>query len=472
MKHMAKTSFKSFYLTVAVLFLGAPSVALADCYDRGDCETINCWNAAEFDKDGDGYAYVGYAYSEYIDDGFGDDFADLGDRETFTIIENDELPGWTDYGLSFFRLVRRKDRMTCPTGWVKARGDCNDNDPHIHPRQFEVPYNAIDDNCNGLQDEPSFVYNPSGNHNRSTGFDMGFTVNDQEVVDAIESPLVTVRVKITYQDLKDTSASRTQTKSIKNYYSYWGDYKYAEVALSHRTAVRPNTVYRARVQFEKRWVFDTSTYTNVGAPSDWYYTTTTGYGKVNEARNQIVLKAFHQFYESNHHSIIGYQGSHNKDGIRYGADEGENWCAEFYAWVTQSILNGKGHSQYVSDLRAYFSGKRGEILNPTNSQIQTRIKPGDFIGIATDKSDPNKATHASLFLAYDSHLDAVWTLDGNTHGFNETPDINDKKSRRASNEVSVRVRGLDFEYDELEDGTPVTTPLIKTWGKIKYNMVK
>ena len=54
----------------------------------------------------------------------------------------------------------------------------------------------------------------------------------------------------------------------------------------------------------------------------------------------------------------------------------------------------------------------------------------------------------------------------------DATDINDKKSRRAGNEVSVRVRDLDFKYDELEDGTPVTTPLIKTWGKIKYNMVR
>ena len=77
-----------------------------------------------------------------------------------------------------------------------------------------------------------------------------------------------------------------------------------------------------------------------------------------------------------------------------------------------------------------------------------------------------------MFLAYDKHLDAIWTLDGNTHGFNETPDIDDRRSRRAGNEVSIRVRSLDFEYDKLDDDTAITAPLVKTWGKIRTALMK
>ena len=471
---MNKTFSNTLCVTSCILSLIHSSVAFADCYDRGDCETIQCWNATEFDKDGDGYAYVGYAYSEHIDDGFSDDFADLGDRETFTIVENDELPGWTDYGLSFFRLVRRKERMTCPTGWVKARGDCDDDDPDTHPRQFEIFGNGKDDNCNGLVDEPSFEYRPTGNNNNRTNFDIGFTINNQDVVNAIDSRFINVKVKIEYQKLKDTEELESQIKDLKSYYSYWSSYKYGEVNLN---GLSPNTVYRARVQFVRasyRYVGGvlSVSHENIGDPSGWYYSTTNGRSQLNKARTKILLKGFHQFYESDHHSLIGYLGADTKDGMRYGADEGENWCAEFYGWLLTPFLEGVAHTPWVSHISSYFAARGLEKENPSNSNIKYHMMRGDFVGIATDKSDPNKATHAAMFLAYDKHLDAIWTLDGNTHGFNETPDIDDRRSRRAGNEVSIRVRSLDFEYDKLDDDTAITAPLVKTWGKIRTALMK
>lgn len=38
-------------------------------------------------------------------------------------------------------------------GFSTATGDCNDNDPSIHPGAVEIIDNRIDDNCNGIADE-------------------------------------------------------------------------------------------------------------------------------------------------------------------------------------------------------------------------------------------------------------------------------------------------------------------------------
>jgi hypothetical protein len=469
---MIQNFIKNVTVLGCVLMLIEPSVLLADCYDTGDCETITCWNASEFDKDGDGYAFVGYHYSENFekdpdDDGaLPDGFADTTARKIFRIdseraaLSYPPPPGVAGY-------VAEADRMTCPAGWVKARGDCDDDNSEIHPRQFEVPYNDADDNCNGLVDEPSFLYNAAGNKNTSRGFDMGFTLNDQDVIDAIEAPFMNVRVKIEYQDLKDTSVFKKQIKSLKTYTSYWGAYKYAEVRLSHRVALKSNTVYRARVQFEKRSIFAGTDYVDVGDSSDWYYTTTTGSGKLNKTRAKILLKGFHQYYESAHHGIIGYRGSYIKDGMRFDADEGENWCAEFYGWLTQSFIKNMRTYSSVDGLNMRFEANKSLEWNPSDAVLKNSVRPGDYVGIATTKSMPESPTHAAMFLAYDEHLEAIWTLDGNTHGFNESPDIDDRKSRRGANEVGIRVRSKTFRISDTE-----STPLVKTWGFLKAKYLK
>lgn len=51
------------------------------------------------------------------------------------------------------------EAATVPNGYVEVRGDCNDNDPAIHPNAVEV-CDGLDNNCNGDVDEglPSTAY--------------------------------------------------------------------------------------------------------------------------------------------------------------------------------------------------------------------------------------------------------------------------------------------------------------------------
>lgn len=71
---------------------------------------------------------IGCAGHVYYADKDGDGYGILSDR----IVECSSIP---------------------PAGYVERRGDCDDNNPDVHPGTPEICGNGIDDNCNGIIDE-------------------------------------------------------------------------------------------------------------------------------------------------------------------------------------------------------------------------------------------------------------------------------------------------------------------------------
>ncbi|WP_290839088.1 GEVED domain-containing protein [Flavobacterium sp.] len=61
------------------------------------------------------------------------------------------------YGTGSQVLMCATSATTPPTGYAVVGGDCNDSVAAINPGHAEVPYNGVDDNCNGTIDEGSQI---------------------------------------------------------------------------------------------------------------------------------------------------------------------------------------------------------------------------------------------------------------------------------------------------------------------------
>ena len=306
------------------------------------------------------------------------------------------------------------DALNCPAGYVSKAGDCNDAVASIHPGRGEIGYNGVDDNCNARVDEPTMQYFPSGNLNTTSSFRMSVLLNHRDILNAALSN------NNLYAEIEYAKLSRSQlptTVSVTQVTSYGGSFN-ALLTLNNLSSITP---YRARVRFYKRLA--NGSYQQVGETSDWYYTTTDGASDKTHKRALMVLKGLNELSESDNEKV-GYRGTVNTDGTRYGASRNEKWCSEFYAWVTGTFLRGVSGKATVSELVDVFDDAGGYY---PAAEIPTRAAPGDYLPLDTDKD--GDANHSAMFLAYDASQSpaAVWTLEGNSGN-------------------KVKVHSRDFDY--------------------------
>ena len=390
----------------ALIFVGAMLMVLMAQPAHAGTYDIQCWKASLFDLDNDGYADM-HAHSD--------------DRESV--------------------VADAAERLNCPAGYVKARGDCDDNNAKVHPRQYEMFGNGIDDNCNGLVDEPQIRYFPNGAANTSAGFTMKYYVRDQAVLNAFQSPFYSLSYMIEYQELSNTAQTFTTPVQELTNFSNYGAHSRFDVRLS---GLKANTVYRARVQLYRTARFQLWDKRNkrisaiprsypIGDVSEWYYTSTDGETKLERERTDVVLRGLYEYFLSEHQALTGYRGINYLDGTRYGADKGELWCSEFYSWAVGTQSFTMGHRSNISSLLSFFSAHFARVFSPSQNRLE-KAERGDYL--ALDTNDDGDTNHSAMFLAYDDALDAMWTLEGNASGVNQVG----YQSRRAGNETVVRNR--------------------------------
>lgn len=388
-------------VTVGALALPITSHA-EDTYDA------RCYPVATCDLDGDGYA----------------DPSNAGCSRT------------TLSGVSY------ADKLQCPAGYVKLKGDCDDGDAEIHPRQWETG-NDVDDNCDGRVDESEFYYLPWGSVVTTDSFELPVRMTDSAITSVLSWLFYDLEYVIEYEDLTDTSTSYTTGYQSVDWHYDYDTFLYTHLELD---GLESGHVYRARAQFYRKQVIrrmgDTPiiTRTAVGEQTPWYYQMTLGTTTLGVARTEIVNRGLYEHYRGKQLGQVGYHGSDALDGTDYGADLGESWCSEFYSTVVghETSLTSKAG---VSGIRSWFESfstssfdRDVDITNLNRWRVQLLAKPGDYLAEDTDLD--GAVNHSAMFLAWDNGTGDIITLDGNTNGYTDLDD----GSGREGDEVSLRRR--------------------------------
>jgi hypothetical protein len=357
------------------------------------------WRGSVYDVDGDGYAVY---------------WVDKSDRETTSTIGG-----------------------VVPDGWAEKRGDFDDNDPNVHPRRSEVYGNGIDDDCDGKIDETEVQYYPSGNDNTTDGFNMELKINDPAIVDAYlhRTAVRSLYYQVECQNLRWTDSPCYTAKIKVASMTVYPSYVRMSISLSGLGTAQ---VYRARVQFfQGSYAMG---FSEVGDVSNWYYTITDYNGVVGHARMQAVLQGLYEFYASEHAGLVGYRGSVYEYGTRYGADPGQAWCSEFYAWVVDPYLKSLGTVSYYGDLIDYFDDCSSYYSVDSASDFVNSANPGDYLAVDRGDGDIN---HSCMFLAYDHSTGQCWTLDGNSTGTASDWTYGGREYRCGGDEVWIRETSPD-----------------------------
>ena len=329
---------------------------------------------------------------------------------------------------------------------MKARGDCDDTNPQVHPRRREVYGNLTDDNCDGRIDEPTFDYHVSGYENDTDGFTMDVRVHDPSVVVIWQSSRYGLAYHVEYQQLENTGVTYTQDVRYVTSMELTGSFARTSLRLD---GLKPSTVYRARVRFyqvsyvlpQGSW-WPVPTFAAIGATSPWYYTSTDSSYALGRVRSDLAQRAFYEAYVSEI-GFSGYRGYGMPDGIRYLADLGEWWCSEFYGFLAGTALQGVGLRTNVSSLVSYFQKFGAYYPAPPPAGYVDSALRGDYL--AMDTNLDGTMNHSALFLAYDVDTDSIWVVEGNASGLSDIG--GSYASRRAGNEAVVssyppeRVRG-------------------------------
>lgn len=338
--------------------------------------SVSCVRSSYYDADGDGYAMAGTPESAWVT-----------------------------------MDVSGADRLSCPAGWVRRGGDCNDWNPNVHPRNPEIQTNNIDDNCDGRADEPTFVFSEDRARVSPSTATIALALNDAGTL----AWRYSLWVSASYVLLNDSSTVRWAWAALT---PVPGNPNESTFTI---TGLPPSSVLAVKEVYVYAWISYPGSYVfmNSAAPELSLYTTTDGTTSEERARTSMVLRALKQLGEDAQ-GRVGYRGSSQMNGTRYGAGAGDLWCSEFYGWSGRPSVFGYNtffgfmylyaYSSTVATLEYYFS-----VFNAlhSGSTIPTLAKRADYIAMNTKTNAPDDPNHSGMFLAYDARLMEVWTVEGN-----------------------------------------------------------
>ena len=337
-------------------------------------------------------------------------------RTCFAVADDVDRDGYARTGAAgSMRQSPSGNDLECPSGFVRFAGDCDDNNAQTHPRRGEIPNNAVDDNCRDGADEPEFVYSPFGPFTTANSFEVRVRSNhsiDEDLADGLQGLVIFFDVE--YAPLTNTNAvQRTPAKFFTGLNAF--------NATSHTfsigtvTGLTPETVYRARVRF---YLTDLVSTVIEMRKSAWFHTMlpgTTSSDAADLARYRIVQRAIFEARSSDL-GEVGYRGTSARDGRRYGASTGEQWCSEFYSWVAAPNMPGISGADSTSEIKDFFEDNRAWFSGSSSAFA------GEYLGLDTDTD--GKKNHSAMVLGWDQAKSAYWTLEGN---FNNSVGITTRK---------------------------------------------
>ncbi len=347
-------------------------------------------------------------------------WAGEGSMNCYNALNDNDGDGYAEAGTTALRL-NRGDGLHCPNpgAWVDKADDCDDQNPFVHPRADEIGGNGIDDNCSALGDEPNIsgADEPIAYFAGAEGF-FGRTPTSFGMVVRLNDPFLAgwAARKLNLRAEVEITPLSASNHAKRRFVPYASDVT-PDLAYLTITDLQPDAVYRVQVRFTSCVLFPVSGSCRTTPWSNSFYGATGSYTNDGEIRAQVVSSALSQFRDS-YYQLVGYGGG---DGTRYGASYGEQWCTEFYSWVLDPFVNwNTGGPPTTTSGMLYHFAMVGAGQSPSSSppmvadgwNVATAGRRGDYLAMDTDSD--GDINHSGMMLAWDTDLQKVWTVEGNS----------------------------------------------------------